>query len=45
MALVDQLPKVLLERVAADAGQPDDLADADAAVFSGMVSVLMLTPE
>ena len=37
MALLDQLPEVLLERVAADARQPGDLADADAAVLAGVV--------
>jgi hypothetical protein len=37
VALFDQLPKVLLEGVAADACQSGHRADADAAVFASMV--------
>jgi len=40
IAFLDQLPKVFLERVAADASQLGDLADADATVFAGVVENL-----
>lgn len=37
MSARDQLPEVRLERVAADAGEPDHLADADAAMLACVV--------
>lgn len=37
VAFIDQLPKMLLEGVAADARQLDHLADADAPVFARVI--------
>jgi len=37
MPLRDELPKMLLECVAADAGQLDDLTDTYASMFTSMI--------